>query len=419
LHEKHLILTKNIFQTIMKISSALKFIGSIAIFSVAYFACNTYSSHKAVSTQVDTPAVFAQANLPVQEAPQQKSSGDDVSNSRRNAITNTVAKASPAVVGINVTEVRQVQAYDPFEQLFQNDPFFNQYFNRRGGRTFQQEVKSLGSGFIISPDGYIVTNSHVAGNATKIVVTMTDGRKLDAKLIGADPLLDVALLKVTGTNLPFLKLGNSDDVIVGEWAIAFGNPFGLFDINDKPTVTVGVVSSTGLNFPDLDGKSYKDMIQTDASINSGNSGGPLLNANAEVIGMNTFIYTGGGQGSIGIGFSIPINRVKKITDELKKNGKIDRSFKTGLSIQTLDANLSRYFGIKDVQGVVVSNVEKNSAAERAGLAVGDVITQINGEKVRVENDVILATRESRAGDVLKLSVIRDRKPIEVNLTLER
>ncbi len=342
---------------------------------------------------------------------------DDVSNSRRNAITNAVAIASPAVVGINVTEIREFQYYDPFA-----DPFFDYFFGgrRRQSPKMQQEVKSLGSGFLISSDGYVISNSHVIGNASKVVVTLTDGTKHDAKIIGTDDLTDVALLKIDGNNFPYLKLGNSDDVIVGEWAIALGNPFGLFDINDKPTVTVGVISSVGLNFPNLDGRSYRGMIQTDAAINSGNSGGALVNANAEVIGVNTFIYTGGGQGNIGIGFAIPINRVKQITDELRRFGKIDRSFKTGISVQGLNRGLARYFGVsEEMSGVVITNIEKRSAGEKAGLKIGDIIVEANGVAISTEQDLINTVREMRAGDILRLKIFRDRRYITAEVKLEK
>ncbi len=342
---------------------------------------------------------------------------DSISNSRRTAITNAVAIASPAVVGINVTEIREFQYYDPFD-----DPFFDYFFGgrRRQFPKLQQEVKSLGSGFLISPDGYVVSNSHVIGNASKVVITLTDGSKHDAKIIGTDDLTDIALLKIEGNHFPYLKLGNSDDVIVGEWVIALGNPFGLFDINDKPTVTVGVVSSVGLNFPNLNGRSYRGMIQTDAAINSGNSGGPLVNAHAEVIGVNTFIYTGGGQGNIGIGFAIPINRVKQITDELRRFGKIDRSFKTGISVQGLNRGLARYFGVsEEMNGVVITNLERHSAGEKAGLRVGDIIVEANGVPISTEQDLLNVIREMRAGDVLRLKVFRDRRYITANVKLEK
>lgn len=398
----------------MKISPVILTILSVAIM---LSAC-TIEEKETKSSREQMPAQkiesFASPNSLYAQ-----SKSDDISNSRRNAITQAVAVASPSVVGINVTEVREYQVRDPFSFFFEDDPFFGPFMRRRN-QTFKQEVKSLGSGFFISSDGYIVTNSHVAGNAVKILVTTIDGKQHDARLVGADELTDIALLKVDdGGPFPALKLGNSDEVIVGEWTIAMGNPFGLFEINNKPIVTVGVVSSTGLNFPDVQGRSYRDMIQTDAAINSGNSGGPLLNANAEVIGVNTFIYTGGGAGSIGIGFAIPINRVKKIVEELKTKGKIERSFKTGISVQSLTPQLARYFGVEQGRGVVVVNVEKGSTAERAGVKVGDVIIEADGQRVRNEQELMFAVRELRAGDILRLKVIRDKKLIDINVKLEK
>ncbi|MEP7235537.1 MAG: trypsin-like peptidase domain-containing protein, partial [Ignavibacteriota bacterium] len=270
------------------------------------------------------------------------SANDNVTSSRHNAITRAVAIASPAVVGINVTAIREQQYYDPFAD-FSNDPMFRQFFGnqRRGGYTQKYKVEGLGSGFIISPDGFILTNDHVAGNATKIIVTTTGGKQYDAKLIATDPIQDVALVKIEAENLPFLKLGNSEDLSIGEWAIAMGNPFGLFKLNDKPTVTVGVISNTGVNLGLEQGKNYRGMIQTDAAISSGNSGGPLLNANGEVIGINAVIrstaQSNEGAGSIGLGFAIPINKVKTIIEDFRSGKKINRNFgNLGFIGQTLD-----------------------------------------------------------------------------------
>ncbi|MCL5991543.1 MAG: trypsin-like peptidase domain-containing protein, partial [Bacteroidetes bacterium] len=262
-------------------------------------------------------------------------SSDDIANSRHNAITKAVEECSPAIVGINVTEVYQVEYREPYNMFF-DDPFFQQFFgNQRRSRTREYSVQGLGSGFIISQDGYILTNHHVAGNASKIIVTTTDGKKFDAEIIGADKTSDVALLKIKGDNFPYLKLANSDDVIIGEWSIAFGNPFGLFDINTKPTITVGVVSNKNINFTQ-DDRVYRGMIQTDAAISSGNSGGPLVNSLGEVIGINTVIFSTAqssrGAGSIGIGFAIPINRVKKVVDIIKDNKKINRNFNVGMEV---------------------------------------------------------------------------------------
>jgi len=344
--------------------------------------------------------------------------GEDITISRQNAITRAVQQVSPAVVGINVTEVREVRYRDPFF----DDPFFERFFGRRA-QTYQQEVHGLGSGFIISPDGYIVTNDHVAGSASKIIVTMTDGKQYDARVIGSDRTTDVALLKIDGANLPYLELGNSDGAIVGEWVIALGNPFGLFDINSKPTVTVGVISNTGVDLQPQEERIYRGMLQTDAAISSGNSGGPLVNAEGKVIGINATIYSTSqssmGAGSIGIGFAIPINRARSVIDLLRKDGSIPRDFWTGMRVQQIDARIARYLRLSSTQGVVVVEVAPNSPATRAGLEVGDVITAINGDPVKTEDHAILLIYDSRVGDRLRLHILRNGAEMDKTLTLTR
>jgi serine protease Do len=347
-------------------------------------------------------------NAAVRTAAAHDSVGDVLTGSRRNAITRAVADASPAIVGINVIEVRQ---YRPGG----DDPFFNWFF---GNQTYSQQVQGLGSGFIISTDGYILTNDHVAGNAAKITVTLTNGSKYDAKLIGTDMITDIALLKIDGKDLPFMRLGNSDEVIIGEWVIAFGNPFGLFDISDKPTVTVGVVSATNMNLRSQEGRVYRNMIQTDAAINSGNSGGPLVNALGEVIGVNAVIFTPN-QGSIGLGFAIPINRVKSVLAELKRSGKIEREYWTGLEITPVDARIARYFGLDKAEGVIISDVKPGSPASKGGFKVGDIVEEINGERIIDDGTMISIVDDSRTGDVLNMNVIRDGKRLKLSLKLEK
>jgi len=337
-----------------------------------------------------------------------------ITQSRNNIITETVKKVSPAVVGINVTEIRQYR--DPFGSFF-DDPFFRQFFNNR---SYSEKVKGLGSGFIISPDGYIVTNDHVAGNATEITVTMTDGKHYKAKVIGSDPITDICLLKVDASDLPYEILGNSDDVMIGEWVIALGNPFGLFEINDKPTVTVGVISSTGMNLEPINNRYYINMLQTDAAINGGNSGGPLVNSEGEVIGMNTLIFTGGGdsQGSIGLGFAISINKIKRIVAELKDNGKIDRDFDPGMRIQTIDQQIADYYNLSDTRGVIITQVLPNSPAKRAGLKVGDIIQQVEKYRINDDQTIIGVFQEFRKGQTVTLQVIRDNSPVTIKMKLE-
>ncbi len=338
---------------------------------------------------------------------------DDINNSRRNIITQTVEKVSPAVVGINVIEIRQYR--DPFSYFF-DDPFFRQFFGDRGN--YRQRVQGLGSGYIISPDGYIVTNDHVAGNASEITVTLTDGSHYKAEIVGTDPTSDICLLKIDGKNLPYLELGNSDDVIIGEWVIALGNPFGLFELNDKPTVTVGVISATGMNLEPINNRYYINMLQTDAAINGGNSGGPLVNSLGEVIGMNTLIFTAGGvQGNIGLGFAIPINKVKRIVTELKEKGSIDRDFQIGMSIQSIDEGIARYYDLKSTKGVIVTRVVPNSPADEAGIKTGDIILEVEGYKINNEKTIFGVFQEFRVGQTITLKILRDNSELTKRMKL--
>ncbi len=339
----------------------------------------------------------------------------DVYDSRHNAITKAVAKASPGVVGINVTAIEEYT--DPFFRFFEDDPFFRYFFGDRF--KYRVPVRSLGSGFIISPDGYIVTNDHVIGDAREIVVTLSTGEKYKAKVVGKDPVSDIAVLKIDAKKeLPYLKLGNSDDVIIGEWAIAMGNPFGLFELGNQPTVTVGVISAVKMNLHSVGGRIYRDMIQTDAAINSGNSGGPLLNALGEVIGINTVIYTPN-QGNVGVGFAIPINRAKVIINELVKKGKIDRDFKIGMRVQTVDENIARYFNLPKAEGVIVTDVASGSPAQKAGFKEGDLIIEVNGEPVKDDQSLVEIIQMSKVGDVLNFKVLRDDKEITIKMKLEK
>ncbi len=345
---------------------------------------------------------------------QKMQNNKNISDTRKTIITETVKNVSPAVVGINVTEIRSYNS--PFSML--NDPFWKQFFGGGGG--YSQRVKELGSGYLISPDGYIVTNDHVAGNASEITVTLTNGQNYKAKLVGTDHSTDIALLKIDGKDFPYVTLGNSDEVLIGEWVIAFGNPFGLFDINDKPTVTVGVISSEGMNLEPLDQRYYLHMLQTDAAINGGNSGGPLVNSLGQVIGMNTLIYTAGGvQGSIGLGFAIPINKVKRIVSELKEHGKIDRNFDIGLGIQSLNEGIAKAYGLNTTKGVIVTQVIKGSPADKAGIKVRDIILQINDYVINDDQTIVGVFQEFRTGQTITLKILRDNKVILKKMTLEK
>ena len=334
--------------------------------------------------------------------------GGEIATSRRTAITRAVEAAAPAVVSVNIIEVREVRVRDPFAA----------FFGRRvPDRVYQQEVQGVGSGFLISPDGYIVTNDHVAGNATKITIAFADGSQLPARLVGSDPQTDIALLKVDADErFPYLGFEDAGDAIVGEWAIALGNPYGLFEAAE-PSVTVGVVSAVGRDFPTQGGRTFRDMIQTDAAINSGNSGGPLVNALGHVIGMNTFIYSQTG-GSVGLGFSVPAWRVRQVVEELRETGSVDRSFYTGLSVNTVTPRIAQALDMGEARGLIVRSVEANSPAEAAGLRPYDVIVRIGNEEIASNEDIRQRLIDNRAGDTVRLGVLRDGREFTVNLRLE-
>ncbi len=391
----------------------LKLIPSSIIFLVVFFF-----SILTVACSDD----FSSQNKKVYEESKQSTSQNnqnEIALSRQNAITKAISTTRDAVVGINVIELKEF-VINPFGF----DPFFNDFF-RMFNQKMVQQVQSLGSGFIISPDGYIVTNDHVAGNAKKIIVTLTDGRKFEAKIIGTDPISDIAVLKIDSENLPYIKFGDSEQLIVGEWAIAMGNPFGLFDINSKPTVTVGVVSNLGVNMINQEIgaiRIYKNMIQTDAAISSGNSGGPLLNSNGDVIGMNTVIYSTAqsskGAGSIGIGFAIPVNRIKQIVNELVENGKIERATYSGMDVENLDENYKKMYRIDAEYGAIVTRIYRRSPAERAGIEPADVIIGVNGKTIYHANDLLVEILDGRLGQKFKLDIIRGNEKISKTILLE-
>ncbi len=339
-------------------------------------------------------------------------SADKISDSRRNAITRAIEKVGPAVASINVIQDVVVP--------FGGDPWFNYFFPEMFYR--KRKARSSGSGVVISPDGYIITNSHVVENASEVFVSLQGGKEFAAEIIGIDHISDVALLKLDGRDFPYASLSNSDDLIIGEWVIALGNPLGLFEINNQPTATVGIISAVDMNFGEMEGgQVYKDMIQTDAAINMGNSGGPLVNSEGKVIGINTFIYTGSSysEGSIGIGFAIPINRAKRIVEELKNTGRVDRSYKTGLTVQPLTPRIALYMELSISEGLIVIEVEDNSTADRSDIKDGDIITKVNGVKVKTTNEfrVIIEESDLRQGDRIKIQIYRNGRYLNKILAL--
>ncbi|MEJ5258436.1 MAG: Do family serine endopeptidase [Fervidobacterium sp.] len=318
-------------------------------------------------------------------------------------IVNVVKATAPAVVKIDV--VSQTEIYiDPFIR-----EFYKQFFGDIP-RQFE-ESNSVGSGFIISKEGYIVTNFHVIQGAKKITVTMLDGSVYDAEYIGGDEELDLAVIKIKPTKtLPVLELGDSDKLNIGEWAIAIGNPLGF-----QHTVTVGVVSATGRKIPKPDGSGYyTGLIQTDAAINPGNSGGPLLNIYGQVIGINTAIINP--TQASNIGFAIPINTAKRFINQIIATGKVEKAY-LGVYIQTVTEALAKSLGLKVSKGVYISQVEKGSPAEKAGIKEGDVIVKFNGNIVESAEELTSMTRNYTPGTKVKIVVNRSGKELIIDVTL--
>ncbi len=371
-------------------------------------------------THLPAPAAVLEPTK-ILQAEQREAINEAISKDRRNAITQAIETSEPAVVGITVTNVREFRAYNP---LFE-DPFYRYFFNIPG-RIYREKVENLGSGFIISPDGYVVTNEHVVHDASEIVVTTSasehlEAKKYNAELIGTNFNADLALLKIEGKNLPFLTIGKDDDAIVGEWVIAIGNPFGLFDINNQASVSVGVVSALGRDFErNDDGRLYRAMIQTDAAINPGNSGGPLVNVNGEVIGVNTFIFSKGGGGSVGVGFAIPAKRLRQVVEELKVRSDLDRNVYTGLRVQDIDRLIAYNLGYSSLNGVLITEVEANSPAEKAGLEPIDIIFEIEGTKIPDTRFITtyFQNRDLRVGDTLHGKIFRQGKEQKFEMRLE-
>ena len=334
-----------------------------------------------------------------------------IADSRRTAITRAVEQAAPAVVSINVIETQQVR--DPF-----SNPFFERFFGRQ--RMRERRVQGIGSGFVISADGYIVTNDHVAGDATQITVAFPDGKTLPARRVGTDAVSDLTLLKVDPEEpLPHLSFAEAGRPLVGEWVIALGNPFGLFEATE-PTVTVGVVSAVGRDLQSS-GQSehfYRDMIQTDAAINQGNSGGPLVSATGEVIGVNTAIYSETG-GSVGLGFAVPADRARRIVKELRRNGRVDRSYYTGIRGVELNARVAQALGLDRQSGILVRSTDRGSPAAAADLRPRDVIVALEGETVNTREDWLGRLYDFRPGDRVHLTVERDGEERKLRMRLGR
>ncbi|GAB4407289.1 MAG: DegQ family serine endoprotease [Thermodesulfovibrionales bacterium] len=317
-------------------------------------------------------------------------------------------KVKPAVVNISTEKTVRIPG-SPFRHFFGPDEPFGDFFKRFFDEDIpDRELKqqSLGSGFIIDKDGYIITNNHVVESADEIKVKLADGREFKAKVIGRDPKTDLALIKITTLfkNLPVLPLGDSDKIRVGDWVLAIGNPFGL-----EHTVTQGIISATGRV---IGSGPYDNFLQTDAPINPGNSGGPLINLKGEVIGINTAIVAAGQ----GIGFAIPSNMAKNVISQLKEKGKVTRGW-IGVSIQSVTPEIAQSFGLKEPKGALVGDVVNGSPAEKAGIKRGDVIIAFAGKDIKQMSDLPRLVAETQVGKTVDIRVIRDGKEIDLKITV--
>ncbi|MFZ3209389.1 MAG: DegQ family serine endoprotease [Geobacteraceae bacterium] len=346
----------------------------------------------------EQPLFFESSRKGTAEAPVKEVPKDILATQQ--AFTSLVKGVTPAVVNISTVSKKKLVA--PF---FETSPFFEDFFGGMQRPRYRRE-NSLGSGFIINKDGYIVTNDHVVRDAESIRVKLSNENVYDGRVVGSDPKTDIAIIKINAKEeLPVAVLGDSDKLQVGQWAIAIGNPFGL----DR-TVTVGVISATGRSNMGIE--TYENFIQTDASINPGNSGGPLLNIYGEVIGINTAIVAAGQ----GIGFAIPINMSKQIVTQLIKKGSVTRGW-LGVSIQPVTEEIARSFGLKRAQGALVSDIMTSSPAANAGLQSGDIITRFDGKQIKEVKQLQLIVADTPVGKRTEVEIIRDGKVRKLSITL--
>jgi serine protease Do len=320
----------------------------------------------------------------------------------QNPVARIARECSPAVVNID-TETMVTRNLNPFA----NDPFFRDFFGQEFER-FNRTVpmRGKGSGFIVDNEGYILTNNHVVEGADKITVTLLDGRHLEATLVGKDPTFDLAVIQIKSEKLPILPLGDSDATEVGEWVVAIGNPLGF-----EHTVTAGVISGKNRTLQAAD-VNFQGFMQTDAAINPGNSGGPLINLDGEVVAINTAIVPY----AQGIGFAIPVNMAKQVMDDLIKHGEVKRGW-LGIMLQTMTPGFAETYGIPTDEGAIVSDVIDDSPADEAGFERGDVITAVDGQKVKSGQDVVLFIRNKLAGDKANIEIYREGKKQRINVEL--
>ncbi len=339
-----------------------------------------------------------------------------------NSFVKVAEDVGPAVVSISTEHTEKLggspRTYfrffgggnDQFDDFF--DDFFRDFFPEAPGREYKQ--RGLGSGFIIDEEGYILTNQHVIQDADKITVTLPDGRRFDAEVKGSDVRSDLAVIKIEAKDLPVLKLGDSDEVKIGQWVVAVGNPYGFAVGSAEPTVTAGIVSALNRSLPETQQRrKYSDLIQTDAAINPGTSGGPLVNINGEVIGINVAIITPTGY-NIGIGFAIPINTANNILAKLISGKKILYGW-LGISVQDLTEELAEYFAISEQEGALVVKVLEESPAEKSGFKEGDVIRSFDGRDTKDVRSLLREVGKAEVGKKVAVLIIRDKKPLTLKV----
>jgi serine protease Do len=385
-----------------------KTLGRLAMSLVAIAALGSLITYETAKPATARAAVAAPAAVPLDDS----SVGALLSLDQ--AMETLAARVTPAIVNVAVTskskpDTAEQQIPDDMQQFF--GPGFGQFFGPHG-RPQPQIEHGIGSGVIISPDGYIVTNNHVIDGAVDIRVTMSNRKIMPAKLVGADPLTDLAVIKVDGGSLPSIPWGDSTTLHPGQTVLAFGNPFGF-----RFTVTRGIVSALNRPNPFSDNaRKPGEFIQTDAAINPGNSGGPLVDARGEVVGINTFLVSSSGTFS-GMGFAIPTQIVKPTVDTLIRDGKVTHGY-MGIGISDVTPENAKFFDVNDASGAVVTQVEPDSPAGKAGLKVGDVITELDGKKVSDAGELQVEVGQKRPGTTIKLEVMRDGKTVNLPITLE-
>ena len=324
--------------------------------------------------------------------------------------TDLIEEKSPAVVKITAvaTAARRNQQQIP-QQIPENVPeIFRHFFDPR--QMPERDASATGSGFLISEDGYIVTNNHVVEGADDIAIRLIDRREFKAEVVGLDPASDLALLKIDAKKLPYLKFANSDKARVGEWVLAIGSPFGL-----DYSVSAGIISAVGRSVPADGRQNYVPFIQTDVAINPGNSGGPLFDLDGNVVGINSQIYTRSG-GSIGLSFAIPSNLAIDVVAQLKEKGQVDRGW-LGVVIQDVDSGLAESYGLDRPQGALIANVERGGPAEKSGLEVGDLILEFNGRPINTSSDLPYAVGPIRAGTTVEALIVRKGKKQTIDVTI--